>query len=47
MGLVKSVGPNIARLAGTGIRHVLYMGTGPGNNRLVVSATKGGLVSLL
>jgi hypothetical protein len=35
------------RLSGVGIRHVLYIGTAPGNHLLAVSATKGGLTSLL
>lgn len=37
----------IPRLSGMGIRRVLFMATTPGNNFLAVSATKGGLVSLL
>jgi hypothetical protein len=35
------------RLSGVGIRHVLYIGTAPGNDLLAISATKGGLTSLL
>ena len=47
LALVKPLGPNITRLTGIGIRNVLYIGTAPGNHLLAVSATKGGLTSLL
>ena len=47
VALVKPVGPDVPRLSGAGIRQVLYIGTAPGNHLLAVSATKGGLTSLL
>jgi hypothetical protein len=40
-------GRNVPRLSGVGIREHLYIGTAPGNHLLAVSATKGGLTSLL
>jgi hypothetical protein len=46
IAIVKQPGPGITRLSGIGIRNVLYIGTGPGNHPLAVSATKGGLTSL-
>jgi hypothetical protein len=45
--IVKPALPGIIRLSGTGIRNKLYIATTPGNNFLTVSATKGGLTSLL
>jgi hypothetical protein len=45
--IVKLALPGIIRLSGTGIRNKLYIATTPGNNSLAVSATKGGLTSLL
>jgi hypothetical protein len=45
--IVKPLVQDLPRLSGRGIRRVLYMGTAPGNHLLAVSATKGGLTSLL
>ena len=45
--IVRPVGPGIPRLSGFGIREVLYLATGPGTNTLAVSATKGGLITML
>jgi hypothetical protein len=45
--IVRQPGPNLARLSGVGIRHAFYIGTAPGNHLLAVSATRGGLTSLL
>ncbi|KAH0547707.1 hypothetical protein FGG08_000196 [Glutinoglossum americanum] len=45
--VVRPAGPGIPQLSGYGIREVLYLATGPGNHVLAVSATKGGLASLL
>ena len=47
LALVKQPSFNLPRLSGAGIRDVLYIGTAPGNVRLGISATKGGLTSLL
>jgi hypothetical protein len=47
LALVRQLGPNVPRLSGVGIRNVLYIATAPGNHLLAVSATKGGLTSLL
>ena len=47
LAIVRPPGPNLSRLSGAGIRDVLYFGTAPGNHVLAVSATKGGLTSLL
>jgi hypothetical protein len=40
-------GRRMPRLSGVGIGEHLYIGTAPGNHLLAVSATKGGLTSLL
>jgi hypothetical protein len=40
-------GRNVPRLSGVGIGEHLYIGTALGNRLLAVSATKGGLTSLL
>src|SRR2546421_7435169 len=45
--IVRQPDPNVLRLSGVGIREVLFIGTAPGNHVLAVSATKGGLASLL
>ena len=45
--IVRQPGPYITRLSGAGIRDALYIGTAPGNHLLAVSATLGGLASLL
>ena len=45
--IVRSAGPGVTRLSGVGIRDILYFGTAPGNHSLAVSATRGGLTSLL
>jgi hypothetical protein len=45
--IVKQPSPGVPRLSGVGIRRALYIGTGPGNHLLSVSATKGGSASLL
>ena len=45
--IVKQPGLGLSRLSGVGIRRHLYIGTAPGNNRLAVATTKGGLYSLL
>ena len=45
--IVKQPSPNMPRLSGVGIRGALFIGTAPGNHLLAVSATKGGLTSLL
>jgi hypothetical protein len=47
VAIVRQVAPNLSRLSGAGIRNHLYLGTAPGNHRLAVAATKGGLTSLL
>ena len=47
VAIVKQLSLNVTRLSGLGIRHRLYIGTAPGNHLLAVSATKGGLASLL
>ena len=45
--IVKRLDQGVPRLSGVGIRHALYIGTAPGNHLLAMSATKGGLTSLL
>jgi hypothetical protein len=45
--IVRTIGPGMLRLSGTGIRKVLYFGTSPERNVLATSTTKGGLLSLL
>jgi hypothetical protein len=45
--IVRQPGLDVSRLSGVGIRDILYIGTAPGNHLLAVSATKGGLASLL
>jgi hypothetical protein len=45
--IVRQPNPNVLRLSGVGIREILFIGTAPGNNLLAVSATRGGLTSLL
>jgi hypothetical protein len=45
--IVKQLLPGVPRLSGGGIRRVFFMGTAPAYNVLAVSATKGGLASLL
>lgn len=45
--IVRQAGPGLMRLSGNGIRSSLYFGSAPGNHSLAVSATKGGLSSLL
>src|ERR1700728_2968346 len=47
IAIVRQPSPNLVRLSGGGIRDALYVGTPPGNHLLAVSATKGGLASLL
>jgi hypothetical protein len=47
VAIVKQPVVNVPRLSGIRIRGVLYIGTAPGNHLLAVSATKGGLTSLL
>jgi hypothetical protein len=47
LAIVKQYVAILPRLSGVGIRRVLYIDTAPGNHLLAVSATKGGLVSLL
>ena len=44
---VKTLGLNVPRLSGLGIRGHLYLGTASGSHPLAVSAIKGGLTSLL
>jgi hypothetical protein len=45
--IVRQPGLDVSRLPGVGIRRILYIGTTPGNHLLAVSASKGGLASLL
>jgi len=45
--LVRDLAPGLLRLSGAGIRGDLYIGTAPGNHRLAVATTRGGLTSLL
>jgi hypothetical protein len=47
VAIVKQPVLNVPRLSGIGIRGILYIGTAPGNHLLAISATKGGLTSLL
>lgn len=47
IAIVRQPSPNLVRLSGGGIRDALYVGTPAGNHLLAVSATKGGLASLL
>lgn len=47
VAIVRPPSPYLLRLSGIGIRHELYFGTSPNNLHLAVSATKGGLTSLL
>jgi len=47
LAIVKQPILNMPRLSGVWMRHVLFFGTAPGNHLLAVSATKGGLTSLL
>ena len=46
-GVVRTPNPDCERLTGSGIRDMFYIGTGPGNHVLAVSATKSGLTTLL
>ena len=45
--IVKEPAINVVRLLGVRIRHTLDIGTAPGNDILAISASKGGLTSLL
>ena len=45
--IVRQPHPHVSRLSGAGIRDALYIGTAPGNHLLAISATRGGLTSLL
>ncbi len=45
--IVRTPHPSVDRLSGRGFRDVFYIGTGPGNHVLAVSASKGGLTTLL
>lgn len=45
--IVRTPTPFVERLSGRGFRDVFCIGTGPGNHVLAVSASKGGLTSLL
>ncbi|KAF7503848.1 hypothetical protein GJ744_003238 [Endocarpon pusillum] len=45
--IVRTPTEAVERLSGRNFRNVFYIGTGPGNHVLAVSASKGGLTSLL
>jgi len=45
--IIMQDGPTVVRLSGPGLRNAMYIATAPGNQFLAVSATKGGLTSLL
>jgi len=47
LAIVRPAAPGVPRLSGVAIRNFLYFGTAPGNHSLAVSATRGGLTSLL